>query len=494
MPPSEEIHVICGPDNIVHKILRSEIARLGARLPLINPRITRSKTLKQARNKLRAKPPTLMVLDPETASNDDRQLIRDLLNDADGKVPVLIASTGSDEYWACETIQRSGLLVWNWDNDDCTLEHLLPILLKPPNKRQLRATIRLKSPDPLCDINIGDASLFRGLRLRAGAAYNRDWRDDTTLQNLFELENRNTAWDALAAKGNVLFNAIFADFGEALVNARDLGAALAVRFEIDPDELDRFFPMPIELLNRASLWDGFFCRIAALARRVKPQIENQHGSASGPPLVLFVDASATRGTMKVIGQNGELASPLFRDLSSAVAIEKTALQDIETGGLCSLEVISGPGVNLKEALHDRLSDVSKSRPVIVHFSGHAITTKIAGTQLTQLVLPSARQGEVEGLSVEVLGSWLPDDVRLVVLSACQGISTQTAKQLHSEKSVAVLGFRWEVQAGSAADFVVDFYKARLKERQPVADAYRTACFMADTTDSAWAAAVLLDHD
>jgi hypothetical protein len=198
--------------------------------------------------------------------------------------------------------------------------------------------------------------------------------------------------------------------------------------------------------------------------------------------------------MKVIGQNGELASPLFRDLSSAVAIEKTALQDIETGGLCSLEVISGPGVNLKEALHDRLSDVSKSRPVIVHFSGHAITTKIAGTQLTQLVLPSARQGEVEGLSVEVLGSWLPDDVRLVVLSACQGISTQTAKQLHSEKSVAVLGFRWEVQAGSAADFVVDFYKARLKERQPVADAYRTACFMADTTDSAWAAAVLLDHD
>ena len=70
----------------------------------------------------------------------------------------------------------------------------------------------------------------------------------------------------------------------------------------------------------------------------------------------------------------------------------------------------------------------------------------------------------------------------------------TARFLHAARGIAVLGFRCEVQARAAAEFIINFYNERLKHRESVADAYKTACFMGNVANSAWAAAVLLDHD
>jgi hypothetical protein len=485
-----EILVISN-DSTIHSLLQSEIERLNTRLPLVNPRITRSLNLQDARHQIGEVQPTLIVLDPETPPSDGMQSLREipaLLDRIGAKSPILVALPRSDGNWARETILRPGLLVWNWDNKDSRLEHLLPLLLKPSKTRRLRAVIRLRQHEPVCDIHIGDASLFQNLRLNVKAVYRRNWREDD-LQYLFDMENRATAWTSLADKGNALFNAILDEFGGALVDARDQGTALDLRFEIDPDE-SSLFAMPIELLNREGKWEGFFCRITAMARRVKPRKVHEHRNAADRPVLLFVDASATRGTMQVIGLNGEPESRSFRDLSGAVAAEQDELEGLAK--FCRLEVLKPEeGTSLKDALRDRLSDTSKPPPEIIHFTGHAISPRVGSTEL---VFPSSRLGEVERLSVEVFATWLPEQVQLVVLSACQGISVDTARFLHAARGIAVLGFRCEVQARAAAEFMVNFYKERLKQRESIADAYKTACFMGNVANSAWAAAVLLDHD
>jgi hypothetical protein len=249
-----EILVISG-DSVIHNILQSEIERLNTRLPLVNPRIRRSLNLKDARVQIGEVQPTLIVLDPETPPSDGMQSLREipaLLEGIGATAPILVALPRSDGNWARETILRSDLLVWNWDNRDCKLEDLLPLLLDPSRKRRLRAVIRLCQPEPVCDIKIGDASLFQNLRLNVKPAYRRNWREED-LQHLFDMENRTTAWTSLADKGCVLFSAIFDEFGGAFVDARDHGTAVDLRFEIDPDESSSF-AMPIELLNREGTW------------------------------------------------------------------------------------------------------------------------------------------------------------------------------------------------------------------------------------------------
>jgi CHAT domain-containing protein len=161
--------------------------------------------------------------------------------------------------------------------------------------------------------------------------------------------------------------------------------------------------------------------------------------------------------------------------------------------VCEVESLTlDPAVgSLRDALQRRLHDSAKRPPDIIHFTGHAITPAFGGTEI---LLPSLRQGEVDRLSIEVFASWVPRTVRLVVLSACQGISVETARVLHAAKSIGVLGFRCEVAPDAAAEFLENFYKAYLRERQPMAAAYRNACFMGNVAQFAWAAAVLLDHD
>jgi CHAT domain len=489
---SPEIRVVSHNDT-VHDVLQSEIDRLGAAVPLIGPRITRSITLGHACQWIRKTKPALLVLDPDTPRGDGNQPPRNahaLLQDIGEQTPVLIALTRSDESWAPDAILRPNISVWDWESIECTLDGLLPRLLSPPSHRRLRAVVRLRWPQPVCDIDLDGAALFRGLRLNTGALFCRDWRADN-LQSVLDMVDRTACWTSLADKGNALFRDTLDDLGDALLEASDNGAALDLRFEIDPDDMERLFPLPIELLNRDATWQKFFCRVAPMARRVSRRAARAGAAPGDRPHVLYVDAAATRGSMKVIGTEGLLVNRLFGDLSGAVSAEKRALEDLKN--FCQLEQLTPTGheTGLKDALHDRLCDGSQPSPDIVHFTGHAITPVFGSTEL---LLPSLRQGEVDRLSIGVFASWLPASVRLVVLSACQGVSVDTARLLHAAKGIAVLGFRWEVQADAAAEFVENFYRAYLRERQPMAAAYRTACFMGNVAQFAWAAAVLLDHD
>src|SRR6202795_3615277 len=223
--------LVISSGSTIPKLLQSEIERLNTRLPLVNPRIRRSLNLKDAHAQIGEVRPTLIVLDPETPPGDGMQSLREipaLLERIGAGAPILVAILRSDSSCARETILRSDLLVWNWDNLDSKLEDLLPLLLDPSKKRRLRAIIRLCQPEPVCDIKIGDASLFQNLRLNVKPVYRRNWREDD-LQHLFDMENRATAWTSLADKGNVLFSAIFDEFGGALVDARDQGTVLDLR-------------------------------------------------------------------------------------------------------------------------------------------------------------------------------------------------------------------------------------------------------------------------
>jgi len=83
--------------------------------------------------------------------------------------------------------------------------------------------------------------------------------------NILSIWKTNDSVDQSRRKGVFSIQCDFEEFGGALVDARDQGTAVDLRFEIDPDE-SSLFAMPIELLNREGTWQGFFCRITAMAR------------------------------------------------------------------------------------------------------------------------------------------------------------------------------------------------------------------------------------
>jgi hypothetical protein len=482
---------VVSADDRVQDLFEQEMERLGDLGPLPQVRVKRSTTLGHAHAALAKTRPDLVILDPDTPRGEPRNSprgVKELLAEIGSAVPVLLALMDSDQDWAGQVIRQSNFLVWDWGSPACRLEDLLAQLLDPLPRRQLSVVVRLGRYEPVCDIDLGGKALFRDLRLSPGPQFKLDWSAND-LQSIADMADRPAAWRSLVATGNALFRDTLDKIGDALLEAGDAGAALDIRFEIHADDIDRMFSMPIELLNRDSRWDRFFCRIAPMARRVPARGIHRCCAPPAQSHVLYIDAGATRGAMPVISSTGEVAQVAFPDLSGAVSAERRSLEALAPA--CLLELLQPTqDVSLKDRLRQRLREPDYVADVI-HFTGHAITPAFGATEL---VLPSLQKGKVDRLSIQEFATWLPEGVRLVVLSACQGISVDTARRLHAEKGIAVLGFRWRVEADAAADFVANFYAAHLRERLPVAAAYQLACAQGNATQLAWAAAVLMNHD
>jgi hypothetical protein len=354
-------------------------------------------------------------------------------------------------------------------------------LLRDPNKAQAQAR-RLS-------LRRGPASRDQPLPRRAQSAIAALRLDRRSRQN-HRCRQARAPSVRFNPLGNSLFAAVFSDLGGALMDARKEEIHSNSDLKLTRRTSRKLLEMPLELLNREARWQDFFCRLMPLARQVRPASGLKPRPRVLVPHLLYVDAAATRGSMQVIGLKGLLESRRFRDLSSAVAAERAYLERLD--GVVRLEHLAiKPNESLIDALERRLGDKKLDVPDIIHFTGHAISNGIGDTDL---IFPSLSIGEVSRLSVESFAKRIPDGVQLIVLSACQGISSSTACRLHSEKGVAVLGFRWEVDANSAAKFLETFYKALLKDQNSFAVAYREACQMGDESKFAWAAAALLDHD
>ena len=490
MAPRPEILVVTANPALAGTF-GSELKRLGHAIPLASPRVIRSPNLYDARKRLALAPPALLVLDSDTppGARAPRDTIDALLAEFGSAVPVLLVFIAQcDASWASKVIRQDRLMIWAWESGVDVLAHVLPLLLQPPAPRRLRATVRLSWPQPECDIDLDGKPLFRGLRLKVGPQFKVNW-ETVHLRSVVDMSDRQAAYQSLTSMGNALFQATLDELGAALLDADKGGATLDLRFEIPSDSLDRMFPLPIELLNLEASWERFFCRVAPMARRVPPCRIRVHAALPAQSAILYVDASATRGATEIIGQSGEVETRPFPDLTGAVAREQRALEQL--GDFCRLELVKpAPGQRLRDALREALARPD-CVPEIIHFTGHAITPQFGSTEL---ILPSLERGKVDRVAIGEFAGWLPASVRLVVLSACEGISPDTASKLHADKGIAVLGFRWRVEADAAADFVANFYAALLHDRLPVAAAYRLACYQGNAAQLAWASAVLLDHD
>lgn len=484
MNSKSEVRIVSGTDN-PHDVFQNEMDLLGDSFPLANPYLSRSVTLSHAIEQFEKKQPSLLVLNPSTPAGDNAAIDTNSFLEKIQGIPILVALVEPDRDWARQVILRPNLSVWNWETTESAgLEDVLPPLLHPANRRELQAIIRLRQPDPLCDICANDTVLFRDLPLKTDAAYRDAWLDN--LQPLFKLADRTASWQSVADNGNKLFRSMLNDLGDAFIEAVGNGTALSLRFEIAKDDLRTQFSLPLELLNRGARWQDFFCRLTPMARRVRVQ-KRQRDPAQRPPLLLRVDTAAARGSLPVVEADGKVVTKSFVDLSFSVSTERTMLHDLDTNGSIRLESLDSE--NMIDALSARLN--AKERPEIIHFTGHAMTNR-AGS--TDLIFPSAQSGNVARLSIDVFAKWLPDTVRLVVLSACQGISSHTALALHAAKGVAVLGFRYEVEPVAAAAFLQAFYRAHLHRGLSLSASYQEACLMGNDAQYAWATAVLLDHD
>lgn len=111
---------------------------------------------------------------------------------------------------------------------------------------------------------------------------------------------------------------------------------------------------------------------------------------------------------------------------------------------------------------------------VVHFAGHSLTTRDG---LTLLVLPGARPGQAQGMSVHTFAEGAAAaGARLVYLSSCQGSSANAVANLGQRNIPHVIGFRWDVDDERAADFARYFYSDLFgKQSSSICNAFRTAC-------------------
>ena len=310
------------------------------------------------------------------------------------------------------------------------------------------------------------------------------------------IRSPDLVWGLLASRGRSLWQKLLEPLGSALLEPSQ-HFNLELRFVIERDSVHRLFGLPLEVMNNEG-WESFICRRAELARRVSRN--NSQGCCAAAikekPLMLFVDAGDVVGNLDVL-VDGRRTKEQFRNLKGEVAHELSELKR-KLGDKCEIEPVQRvAGSSLRELLSKRLNDPAAQAPDVVHFSGHARTIHAQNgrREQTLLVLPSSDVLVADGLSVEILSSWLPAATRLVTLSACEGISAHTTEALHATRGVSVLGFRWEVDAKSATQFMARFYEGHLVKGTSLARSYKDACFEnSNVTDFTWAAAMLLHHD
>ena len=394
----------------------------------------------QARGRL----PDALLLDTEARGSRDaapglartsRDLLASITSDLPDLPVVLVTrSVGTD--FDIEAILRKQVWIWDIAADDQAGARLVEVLrpaLSRPAVRHLCATVRFERDAEFLSIEENGNTHLRSRPLLASNEARRRLHRfaEERLEDFVNLPDVAQCWDKFGAVGQSMFTSLFSNMYDALLGS-GTPVTMEFRFEISPGVLADRFGLPLELLNRGDVRNGFLCRLLPMARRVGGARPATAGTPS--PHILFVDAGGAAGMSEILDER-ELRPTPFPSLQACADEQFGALAALEQAGHCTLERWTladfqrdypGSSASFLDAVRHRLEDPRPGhRPIdVLHFSGHGVTPR--GSE-TRLVLPGVKPGTVELLRIGRLAGWLPRSVRLVFLGACQSVSASTAE-------------------------------------------------------------------
>ncbi|SEF13979.1 CHAT domain-containing protein [Burkholderia sp. WP9] len=156
-------------------------------------------------------------------------------------------------------------------------------------------------------------------------------------------------------------------------------------------------------------------------------------------------------------------------------------RDLEEPAQCVLKTGEDSIARLEAAVGDGPWD-------IVHFCGHSVR---ADDDDVFLVLPGQEPLELTGLSMERFAQILRRGrVNLLVLSSCEGASSQSLFRVAQEGVPATVGFRWEVKSKDARAFCGRLHE-KLASGAPIGKAYLDALHVLTPDNPAFLSAMLV---
>jgi CHAT domain-containing protein len=262
-----------------------------------------------------------------------------------------------------------------------------------------------------------------------------------------------------------------------------------IRFTLNEET----YPLLVEALAEQSVQPRYWMLHAPVFRRCNERAGTRYplfrdeGNRERPVDCLVIEADPAPAvidgrTFALLGKVHEEGA----DVCALLARDKPS-DGIGVVERLQLGTIAGDASALREAVCRKLCE---RRWRLVHFAGHAaVANNVAG-----LVL-SADRASI--MPIEDLVERLPE-VQFLYLSSCRSADSYFVLRAAERSVPAVLGFRWTVPDGAAADFAHAFYR-ELFDRTDSSYKYleyafrdaRKAIYERNPADSTWASPVLV---
>jgi hypothetical protein len=134
---------------------------------------------------------------------------------------------------------------------------------------------------------------------------------------------------------------------------------------------------------------------------------------------------------------------------------------------------------------------------LVHYAGHSYYEKTESRGY--VIFPGRPSGKLspEAIDMEDFGEWLRENrTDIVYMSSCHSSDSSIVFELARNYVPAIVGFRWDIEDGKAAEHARAFYTNLLSGSQSIRIEYaflkaRKETYRSDRTDKAWAAPMLI---
>jgi hypothetical protein len=530
------VHLVTS-DDTNDEIIRTMFAGLPPESPFAQSTVLRKSTVAgelDVLQKLKQKGealPHLVILDGSVRQQSTDSLPIDGGPAADllqkmaanyASVPIVVLAPTSMEKLQQAVLRRWDVAMWNPvpdatvdGNADDKFARILDNIDNPNKTHERLITITVKSKSASYEIWDGF------YKLDMDAAYKTDY----TLPSLRNFARRFAPYgsdrrlkedwkDELLNRGADLYGLILNDiFGPDLLKQIEAAGRGAVfRFSVDLEEKDEahegqeLFLLPFEAANADRVAENFLCARVPMARRLgiptsSPNWGLPYGCL-GQKVKICLIVGATEGPTELIDQaTGATTTVALDKLTlSSEFVEYLRKRSAAANGGRSVEVdLMDEKVARGRAFRDVLEEKLRTTDYdFVHFYGHSITTPDGNTCL---IVPGEKKFTGLAVPIGLFASWIKDRThksRLpsgIFLSSCQSASVKTAIEMRKAGVDHVIGFRWEVEETTAADFVRAFYQAYLERGDHTAKAFRFACDQARLAAEgkpAWASAIVLE--
>lgn len=179
-------------------------------------------------------------------------------------------------------------------------------------------------------------------------------------------------------------------------------------------------------------------------------------SRQEPVNVLLIAADPRPGVVSDADGAGEIEFNRLERIEAEVAAIRRALSKAEAGRVGNVKVLKlALRADPKKALFQALRSTADQAPWhIVHFAGHSVLLGARRDRPSLVLSPEPDQV----CSLVELARVL-EGVRLLFLSSCQSANADCLSLALQEHIPAILGYRWPVHDGHAAEMAATFYGA-----------------------------------